>query len=73
MEKQNTKIEVMDERKADKKYVDDKINGCATIHNKKTSVAPSAKLSAKQKQLIINAIVGAITAASAYIIAHFGG
>lgn len=68
---QNTKIAVMDERKADKSYVDEKISSCSSTHLKKPSIPPAA-LSPKQKQLLINAIVGLGTAAAAYLTAKFG-
>lgn len=68
---QNTKIAVMDERKADKAYVDEKISSCSSTHLKKPSIPPAA-LTPKQKQLLINAIVGLGTAAAAYLTAKFG-
>lgn len=70
LERQNGRINLLDEKKADKVYVDDKISSCSTAH-KKTSIPPAA-LTPKQKQLLINAIVGLGTAAAAYLTAKFG-
>lgn len=70
LERQNGRINLLDEKKADKVYVDDKISMCSTSH-KKTSIAPAA-LTPKQKQLLVNAIVAMGTAAAAFLTAKFG-
>lgn len=60
LERQNGRINLLDERKADKAYVDEKI-----------SVAPAA-LTPKQKQLLVNAVIGLVMAVAAFLTAKFG-
>lgn len=71
LERQNGRINLLDERKADKTYIDEKISTCSTAHIEKQSISPAA-LTPKQKQLLVNAIVALGTAAAAFLTAKFG-